>query len=122
MCVVGDGAVADALDDMVRDRTIAGHDLKVRRAHADSSLRSCQVLYVSGLDERHAITVIDSVTDAAVLTASDLNGFAQLGGVAHFFVDSGKMRFAVNLQSAQRAHLNVSSKLLGLAVVVKDKR
>jgi len=32
------------------------------------------------------------------------------------------MRFAVNLQSAQRARLSVSSKLLGLAVLVKDVR
>jgi hypothetical protein len=30
------------------------------------------------------------------------------------------MRFAVNLQSAQRAHVQLSSRLLALAKIVKD--
>jgi uncharacterized protein DUF4154 len=123
MCVVGDHALADALDDMVRGRTVGGHDLAVRRPRLeDDAVRSCQVLYVTGLDERRMIELVDRLAGVPMLTASDAEGFAQLGGVAHFFVEGGKMRFAVNLQSAQRARLTVSSKLLGLAVVVKDRR
>ena len=41
--------------------------------------------------------------------------------VANFFVDHGKMRFAVNIESAHRARLQVSSRLLGLATIVKDE-
>jgi YfiR/HmsC-like len=123
ICVAGDRAVADALDDMVRGRAIGGHGIALRRTKLDDgSLRTCHVLYVSDVDERRTLDLIDGLAGAAMLTASDLTGFAQLGGVAHFFVENGKMRFAINLQSAQRARLNVSSKLLGLAMVVKDGR
>jgi uncharacterized protein DUF4154 len=123
LCVVGDRLVADALEDVVRGRAVGGHDLTVRRPRLeDNTIHSCQVLYVSGLDERQSIELIDRLSGSPLLTVSDGERFAQLGGVAHFFVDAGKMRFAVNLQSAQRARLAVSSKLLGLAVVVKDGR
>jgi YfiR/HmsC-like len=37
------------------------------------------------------------------------------------FVENGKMRFALNPASAQRAGLRISSKLLALAKVVKDE-
>jgi hypothetical protein len=122
MCVLGDGTVADALEETVKGRAIEGHQLTTRRVKADSPLRTCHVLYVSGLDAKRSHELLEGLGDSAVLTASDLDQFAQLGGVANFFVENGKMRFAVNIESAQRARLQVSSKLLGLAKIVKDEQ
>ena len=39
-----------------------------------------------------------------------------------FFVEDGTLRFAINLDAAQRAGLRLSSKLLSLAKIVKDDR
>jgi hypothetical protein len=36
------------------------------------------------------------------------------------FVDGGHMRFAVNVDSVQRAGLHLSSRLLGLARIVRS--
>jgi hypothetical protein len=38
----------------------------------------------------------------------------------NFFVDSERMRFAVNPAAAERGGLRISSRLLKLAVIVKD--
>ena len=120
LCVLGDGAVADALDETVKGRAIDGHPVTTRRVKVDGALRSCHVLYLSGVDAKGSHELLVGLGDSAVLTASDLDRFAQLGGVANFFVENGKMRFAVNLESAQRARLQLSSRLLGLAKIVKD--
>jgi hypothetical protein len=120
MCVTGDSGVATALDDMVRGRTVDGRRVVVRRVRIDVSARACQLLYVSGLDGAAAATLIGQISGSAVLTASDMENFARLGGVAEFFVDADRMRFAINVDSAQRAGLRVSSKLLGLAKIVRD--
>jgi len=122
LCVLGDGDVADALEGTVKGRSIDGHDLSIRRVKLDSSVRTCHLLYVSSLDEKRSLELLDLVKGASVLTVSDLDHFAQLGGVAHFFTEAGKMRFAINVESAQRAKIHLSSKLLGLATVVKDER
>ena len=122
VCVLGDGAVADALEETVKGRTIEGHSLTTRRVKVDGLLRACHVLYVSGMDAKRSRDLLESLGDSAVFTASDLDRFAELGGVVNFFVENGKMRFAVNIESAQRARLQVSSKLLGLAKIVKDEQ
>ena len=56
-----------------------------------------------------------------ILTVSAAR-FAERGGVANFFVDGGRMRFAVNPGAAERARLRISSRLLTLAKLVRDGR
>jgi len=47
------------------------------------------------------------------------DGFARRGGVIGLVVEDNLARFEVNLQAAQRSGLQISSKLLGLARMVK---
>jgi hypothetical protein len=120
MCVLGDEAVATALEQTVKDRQVDGHAITVLRVNVDAALISCHVLYVTGLDQRGSARLIDRVKAAPVFTVGDLETFAALGGVGELFVENGKMRFALNPGSAQRAGIRLSSKLLALAKIVKD--
>jgi hypothetical protein len=54
-----------------------------------------------------------------VLTVSDASGFADRGGMIQFVLQSGKVRFEVNLAPASQAGLAFSSELLKVAVEVK---
>ena len=54
-----------------------------------------------------------------VLTVSDGNGFAAAGGIIELYVDKGRMRFAINLDAVEQSGLNLSSRLLGLARIVR---
>jgi len=119
ICVLGDAAVADALDATVRGRTIEGREIAVVRVKPDA-LRTCHLLYVSGIDQHRAQQIIDELKTAPVMTVSDRDRFAESGGIAGLFVEAGKMRFAINLDAALRARLRISSRLLNLAKLVKD--
>ena len=121
LCVIGDAAVQSELEQSVKGHTVAEHSLNVIRSTADGALRSCQLLYVTGLDRRRLSELIVRVKDASVLTVSDFDAFASFGGVAQLFLENGKMRFAINPASALRARLRISSKLLTLAKLVKDE-
>jgi hypothetical protein len=52
---------------------------------------------------------------------SDYGEFAAMGGIANFFVEGERMRFAINPGAADRAHLRLHSQLLGLARLTKDR-
>jgi hypothetical protein len=119
VCVVGDQQVADALASMTAGRDIRGHGLEVRQGVVNGPIEGCNVVYVSGLDEAQAKAFLEPLKIAAVLTVSDLETFAQLGGTANFFIEDGRMRFAVNVESAARSGLHLSSRLLSVAKVVK---
>ena len=55
-----------------------------------------------------------------VLTVSDGKGFAQAGGIIELYVEGGRMRFAINVDATARSGLRLSSRLLGLAKVIRD--
>ncbi len=60
-----------------------------------------------------------SLDKAGVLTVSDIPQFSQRGGMIQFVVVGNKVRFEVNLTSAQDAGLTLSSDLLKVAVAVR---
>lgn len=121
LCIVDDPAVADALEEMARGRSVDGRAMTVKRLKADAPANGCHLLYSSGLDREKALRLVARLKDAPVFSVSDYDQFAALGGTVHFFVQRGKMRFAINPAAAQRARLKVSSQLLSVGTIVKDE-
>jgi hypothetical protein len=120
LCVAADATVRQALEEVSRRGAVAGHPLSVRQVSLDGPFSACHLLYVEDLDSRRALRLLEKLDGAPVLSVSDFEGFAQLGGSAHLFVEGGRMRFAVNLDATRRTKLRLSSGLLGLAKIVKD--
>jgi hypothetical protein len=91
----------------------------VRRVGIDG-LAGCHLLFWSGSDDHQRRMLLQALAGKPVLTVSDDGAFARAGGMINFFVDSERMRFAVNPAAAERGGLRISSRLLKLAVIVKD--
>jgi len=119
-CVLGDSPIRDALERTVKDRQLSGRGVSVLLVQFDGNLRSCQLLYVSGVTPTQIAGIVAAVKGAPVLTISDVDSFAQQGGIAQMFVENGKMRFDLNLEVAKLSRLQLSSKLIVLAARVKD--
>lgn len=118
-CVAGDKTVASALQRGIKQHPGSG-PMSVVFVTVDGSLQSCQLLYLGGLDLRQSGRVIDALKGLSVFTVSDVEGFAELGGVAQLRLEGGRIRFVINPAAAQRARLALSAKLLSLATLVKD--
>jgi len=115
ICVLGDTAVGEALERMVQGRLLAGHSMAVFDVPPAGPQRECHVLYVSGVTGAQSAQLVTGLRDVPVLTISDVEGFTERGGIAQFFFERGHLRFGVNLVSAKRAGLQLSSKLVALA-------
>jgi hypothetical protein len=113
LCVLGDDAVGEALERAVKSRMIGGHTLTVSSV-ASAPQRECHILYLSGAKANNG-PLVASMRDLPVLTISDAEGFIDLGGIVQFYFEHGRLRFTIRVQSAKRAHLQVSSQLLALA-------
>ena len=118
-CVL-DGAVADALQDIVVGRSINEHALRVTRVLNDEPPRTCAVLYIGNRATKQTGELLASERNMSVLSIGDSPRFIEMGGMVRVFVDAGKLKFAVNIEAARRAKLHLSSQLLMLATVVKD--
>jgi hypothetical protein len=51
----------------------------------------------------------------SILTVGDTEGFAEDGGIIRFVTEKNRIRFRINVDAAEAAHLVISSKLLRLA-------
>lgn len=119
-CIVGDDGIAGALVETVRGQNISGHALEVWRPQQDTSWRVCHLLFIADAETRRAAGGLVEIKTLPVLTVSDGRGFSRAGGIIELYVEGGRMRFAINLDAADRSGLHLSSRLLGLAKVMRD--
>ena len=53
---------------------------------------------------------------------SDGKGFSEASSIIELYVEGARMRFAINMDAAERSGLHLSSRLLGLAKVIRNGR
>jgi hypothetical protein len=121
LCVLGDPDVAASLDGLIGDRPINGRDVSVASIETFRIVRSCHLLYVPGEDPARIAEALGAVAALHVFTVGDGDLLARTGGVAALLAEDGRIRFGINPDALHRAGLRVSSKMLGLARLIKDE-
>jgi hypothetical protein len=122
-CVVGSREVGQALERAVKGHTLAGHPIEVisrdgRDPH--QSFKACHVLYVTNVEPKQVARIMTEVRGAPVLTIIDADDPNTNVGIAHLFVDNGRLRFDVDHGLARQGRLQLSSRLLSLASRVRE--
>jgi hypothetical protein len=120
VCIVGNNGIAGALIETVRGQNISGHSLDVWVLQDSAKWRACHLLFIADAETRRSAGGLDEIKTLPVLTVSDGKGFSLSGGIIELYVESGRMRFAINLDAADRSGLRLSSRLLGLAKVIRN--
>jgi uncharacterized protein DUF4154 len=119
-CVVGDDAIAAALAETVRGQNINGHPLDVSRAQASPWWGGCHILFVASAETQRSAGGLAAIKMLPVLTVSDGKDFSQAAGIIEVYVEGGRMRFAINVDAADQSGLRLSSRLLGLAKIIRN--
>lgn len=118
--IFGSDPFGRSLDDALRDKAVDTRSIRVRRLKSITEAEGCHMLFVSRSEKAHVATLLSTIRSWPVLTISDTDAFAQMGGVIEFTVDSSRIRFEINQRSARTAGLTISSKLLKLASRVRE--
>ena len=121
VCIVGDKDLAAAFDQTARGKSIAGHVVAMTQPVDTSTWSTCHMLFIGDAEADRSTKELLSIRTAPVLTVSDAPGFARQSGLVELYVEDGRMRFAINVDALARSGLQLSSRLLGLARVVKDR-
>jgi len=119
ICVLGQDPFGPILDAVLAGERIQGKGVVPRRIAKAQEALDCGILFISSSEERRLSDVLNTIEHVAVLTVSDIPGFSRRGGMIQFVLEGKRVRFEVNLASAQNAGLTVSSELLKVAVMVR---
>jgi hypothetical protein len=117
ICFVGASGVHEAFARAAGDKQVGGRRIVARPVAASEKRVGCDVLYI----EASLVGLKQQIESAAptALTVSDAQDFAARGGMIELFPEGNRLRFNVNLPSAQRAGLRISSSLLQLAAHIE---
>lgn len=118
LCVAGRNDIAAVLGQLARGQQVAGRPVTVERltsAQPDRA-RGCQMLFL-GRGGETARALNAATRGLPVLTVGDRNNGTS-GGVIDFLLRDGRVRLAVDRGAADGRHLELSSKLLDVAVAV----
>jgi hypothetical protein len=115
--VADPNSLGDSLASAIEGKTIRGRKLVIH-ALDPKAPGACHVLIAGNLEGADLQALLKAAPASGCLTIGDSEHFAEANGVIRFFVEDRKERFEINLAAAQRAGLQISSKLLKLAKVV----
>lgn len=105
---------------------IAGTNYRLRprfvgRPPGPEDLLLCDVLFTGMPDAAAGVPgLVEAARRDRVLLVSDAPGFAASGGHIELFLDGNLFRFRVNLAELRRSGVELSSKVLRLAVIVQS--
>jgi hypothetical protein len=64
--------------------------------------------------------ILNRAGKLSILTVGEAPSFLQKGGIINFTIKDGKIHLQINLNEALKVKLQISSKLLSVAEVVKE--
>ena len=104
--------------DTIKDKTVRGRKITIKRSKNMEDLKGCHILFVSASEKGNLKQILNGLRDSNVLTVSEIERFANLGGIVNFIRVDNKIQFEINPEAAQRNKLKISSQLLRLARIV----
>ncbi len=122
--VAGNRELEDYLWRITSGKLLQGRKIRVRRLISPTDAPDCQLIYIQAAQHTAASPFSSSdwlhaVRGAPVLTVGEEEGFLQAGGMINFYAENNNLRFEISPRAAEAARLQLSSRLLAIARIVK---
>ena len=119
ICVLGQDPFNSTFGSIIGNENIKGKNVLLKRIPRAQEAVGCHILFISSSEEPRLKEILAALDKTSVLTVSDMPQFTRRGGMIQFVMDANRVRFEVNLTSAERTGLTVSSQLLKVAISVR---
>lgn len=115
-------ALAEELQKMAAKKTVGGRPLELQRSEPGGTAQPPpHILLLSGLEPKQADDLLKKYQGKPVLTVVDGDANKVPGGIIYLARKDNKVRLQVDLNAAKAAGLPISSKLLGVADIIKGR-
>lgn len=119
ICVLDQDPFGATLQSALAGESVGGKPVAIKRLPRAQDAAACHILFINSAQGKDLAEILAAVDDSSVLTVSDMHDFSKRGGMIQFVLDGDRIRFEINLESAQKSHLVLASELLKVAVAVK---
>lgn len=120
ICAVGKDVLGNALEQAASGQQINGRPLMIRKLDSVDRTSGCAIAYLTGSARQPVPAALVALRGAPTLTVTD-SRWSSARGMIHFQVAQNRVRFHIDDQAASESGLGVSSKLLALALSVRQR-
>lgn len=124
LCVIGADPFGERLNRAAASELIGRRGVTVRRIPESAEgveVEGCHIAYVHGATPEDTDRLIAAIGPRAILTVTD-TGVGTQRGMIHFARQNGRIRFFIDDAAAAQRGLTISSRLLALAIGVRQRR
>jgi len=121
ICIVGHDPFSPDIEAEVRAKTVRGRSVRILTMTPTDTLHLCHMVFVPITEQDQADKIIRGLSGSSTLTVGEAAGFARMGGIINLTVEGSKVHLEINRLAADRAGLQISSKLLSLAKITQEQ-
>ncbi len=119
LCVVGRDPFGESLDKAVDGQRAGGRPVAIYRLEILAPDTGCHIAYIAGSNRQSVRAALEAAEGDQILTVTDAAMGGAAEGMIHFQIIDNKVRFNIDEAEAVRHNLDMSSRLLGIALNVK---
>lgn len=118
IAVLGADGIAAELEAYLPGRSIQGRPMRVQRLESLDELEDAAVLFIGSSENERLPGLLQRVAGRHMLVVTDAPEALAVGSMINFRLVDRRVRFEISLPAAERAGLELSSRLLSAAVFV----
>jgi YfiR/HmsC-like len=118
ICLIGRNDIGLILQSVVQNENVNGQPVRILQPAHAADARTCAIVYIGSSEASRIEKDLAAMEGSNALTVSDAPHFTDNGGMIQFVLQNSRVRFNVNLSSAEHARLVLSSELLKVALSV----
>jgi hypothetical protein len=118
VCVVGDGPLLSTINVFKAASTAKLSLSLVEEKNWRNAPSHCHILFIGDSEEGNVAEIVAGLKGQPILTVSDIDHFAENGGMIGFTTSDNKIKLIVNTRSTAAAGMKVDAQLLEIALKV----
>ena len=118
ICVIGDDPLGRQLDQALEGQSVNGHRIAARRLTRLEAGSGCHIAYLAGSSSQSVAAALAAAGRGTLTVTDEARGSDR--GAIHFTLFQTRVRFHVDTGQASRRGLTISSRLLSLALSVRE--
>lgn len=120
-CFLGENSVITSLREIVLLKKSKSLSIDFSLISTAKEAIGCDYVFIDSHSRSFALPVIYTTRGRPILTVSEVEGFAQAGGVIELKRENTRIAVSINVDALEMQGLNASSRLLSLAERVSTK-
>lgn len=119
LCTIGYDKLTQVLK-RLQGKKIRGRNLQINNQQDLDTTDQCHLLYIALSEKNNIQQLIESLGQRPILSISELDKFAESGGMVELQNHRGKTQLVINLDSIRESDLFISSRLLMMSKVIEQ--